>query len=273
MLFPVGSFPEAPQLQTRKALLLIDLQNDFVNPNGKLHVKNVADFLPRLPGLVSKFRESGEIVWIETQFTEPRSTISQDLGSYNIVLQDFVVAAEEDNFDKENSPAYNDDVPEVDPGAEDPEAFLAARSSEKQSIARCCLPDTLGSQLPEYLASSVNAEKDVFLVKSHYSAFAEASFLLNLRRKLVAGLYLCGSLSNISVYATALDAVRHGLSVVIVEDCVGYRNEACHKEAMRQMADGMGAEGVELQELIDDLSGNLGDVITEDTFPIRFKVS
>lgn len=268
----MGSFPGVPQLETRKALLLIDLQNDFVNPNGKLHVKNVADFLPRLPELVSTFRESGEIIWIQTQFTEPRATISPDLGSYSIVLKDLLAAPEEDDFDEENSLAYDGRVPEADPGTEDPEAFLAPRTSERPSIARCCLPGTLGSRLPESLASSVDPERDVVLTKSHYSAFADASFLLNLRKTLVVELYLCGSLSNISVYATALDAVRHGLSVIVVEDCVGYRNETCHKEAMRQMADGMGAEGVELQELVDDLNGDLGDVITEDTFPTRFEV-
>jgi nicotinamidase-related amidase/alkylated DNA repair dioxygenase AlkB len=273
MFFPVGSFPGAPHLETRKALLLIDLQNDFVDSNGKLHVKNVADFLPRLPGLVSKFRESGEIAWIQTQFAEPRPTISPELGSYAIVLKDFVAATDEDDGDEEYSPAYDDTALEIDAGIEDPEAFLAPRDSEKAGIARCCLPGLIGSRLSESLASSVDHEKDVILIKSHYSAFINTSFLLNLRKKFVSELYLCGSLSNISVYATALDAVRHGLGVTIIEDCVGYRNEACHREAMRQMADGMGAEGVELQELVDDLNGDLGDVVTEDTFPIRFQVS
>jgi nicotinamidase-related amidase/alkylated DNA repair dioxygenase AlkB len=272
MLFPVGSFPGAPHLETRKALLLIDLQNDFINSNGKLYVKNVADFLPRLPGLVSKFRESGEIIWIQTQFVEPRPTISPDLGSYTVVLKDFVAAAEDDNFAKEGSPASDDAELDIDAGTEDPEAFLAPRNADRNDIARCCLTGTIGSQLPECLLSSINHENDHILIKSHYSAFANASFLLNLRKKFVSQVYLCGSLSNISVYATALDAVRHGLSVTIIEDCVGYRNEECHKEAMRQMADGMGAEGVELQELVDDLNGDLGDVVTEDTFPTRFEV-
>jgi nicotinamidase-related amidase/alkylated DNA repair dioxygenase AlkB len=273
MLFPVGSFPGAPQLETRKALILIDLQNDFVNSNGTLHVKNVGDFLPRLPALVSKFRESGEIVWIQSQFVEPQPTISTELGSYTIVLEEFVAASEEDDVDEENSPAYDDAILEVDAGREDPEAFLAPRNSENVGIARCCLPGTTGFRLPESLASSIDHEKDVILIKSHYSAFTNTSFLLNLRKKFVSELYLCGSLSNISVYATALDAVRHGLRVTIIEDCVGYRNETCHKEAMRQMADGMGAEGVELQELVDDLNGDLGDVVTDETFPIRFEVS
>jgi nicotinamidase-related amidase/alkylated DNA repair dioxygenase AlkB len=272
MQFPVGSFPGAPHLETRKALVLIDLQNDFVNSTGKLHVKNVTDFIPRLPGLISKFRESGEIVWVQTQFVEPRPTISPELGGYTVVLKGFVPGAEEDSFNEE-TPADDDAEIDLDPGVEDPEAFLAPRNSDNNDVARCCLAGTIGSQLSDSLASFIDLENDVVLVKSHYSAFANTPFLLNLRKKFVSELYLCGSLSNISVYATALDAVRHGLSVTIIEDCVGYRNETCHQEAMRQMADGMGAEGVELQELVDDLNGDLGDVITEDTFPTRFEVS
>jgi nicotinamidase-related amidase/alkylated DNA repair dioxygenase AlkB len=273
MQFPVGSFPGAPRLETRKALVLIDLQNDFINPTGKLHVKNVADFVPRLPGLISKFRESGEIVWVQTQFIEPRPTISPELGSYTVVLKDFVPVAEEDSFNEETSPADDDAALDLDPGAEDPEAFLAPRNPGNDDIARCCLTGTIGSRLSNFLASFINHENDVVLVKSHYSAFANTPILLNLRKKFVSELYLCGSLSNISVYATALDAVRHGLNVTIIEDCVGYRDETCHQEAMRQMADGMGAEGVELQELVDDLNGDLGDVVTDDTFPTRFEVS
>ena len=272
MLFPVGSFPGAPNLETGKALLLIDLQNDFTKSDGKLHVTNTAGFLPRLPVLVSKFRETGEIVWIQTQFVEPRPTISPDLGSYTVVLKDFVAATEEDDFDDESSPVCDGAGLDVDAGAEDPEAFLAPRGAHENAVTRCCLTDTTGIRISESLTSSIDHERDEILIKSHYSAFSNTSFLLDLRKKLVSELYLCGSLSNISVYATALDAVRHGLSVTIVEDCVGYRNETCHKEAMRQMADAMGAEGVELQELVDDLNGDLGDVVTEDTFPTRFEV-
>jgi nicotinamidase-related amidase/alkylated DNA repair dioxygenase AlkB len=273
MQFPVGSFPGAPHLETRKALVLIDLQNDFINSTGKLHVKNAADFITGLPGLISKFRENGEIAWVQTQFVEPRPTISPELGSYTVVLKDFVPFAEEGSFNEDTPPADDDAELDLDPGAEDAEAFLAPRHPDNNGIARCCLTGTNGSRLPDSLASCIDHENDVVLVKSHYSAFANTPFLLNLRKKFVSGLYLCGSLSNISVYATALDAVRHGLSVTIIEDCVGYRNEACHQEAMRQMADGMGAEGVELQELVDDLNGDLGDVVTEDTFPTRFEIS
>jgi hypothetical protein len=53
------------------------------------------------------------------------------------------------------------------------------------------------------------------------------------------------------------------MGVTIVEDCVGYRDESCHLETMRQMADHMGASGITYQELMDDL----------DDFEMRYKAA
>ena len=119
----------------------------------------------------------------------------------------------------------------------------------------------------------MDSKKDVELVKPDYSAFAETSLLLQLRTRTITHLYVCGSLSNISVYATVLDAVRHGLEVTLIEDCLGYLDLECHTEAVRQMADDMGASGIDFQELMDDLSGLLGDVIREEDFSSRFQVN
>ncbi len=47
---------------------------------------------------------------------------------------------------------------------------------------------------------------------------------------------------------------------------MGYRDVKCHEEAMRQMADSMGVNGIDYQELMDELNDNLGDVVTTSTF-------
>jgi nicotinamidase-related amidase/alkylated DNA repair dioxygenase AlkB len=267
MLFSMGSLPNGPRLETRRALLVIDLQNDFIKEDGKLFVKNAWEFLPKLPSLVAKFREKGEVFWVHTEFREPRPTISPELGSAVIVLNE--------SLDTRNSKGANtcrlaeQDEPGSahtmqDSSSDDPEAFLAQRSKEDRP--RCCLPNTPGCDTAKVVASIIDHTRDSSIVKTDYSAFQTKSLLPTLRMKLITQLYLCGSLSNISVYATALDAVRHGLEVTILEDCVGYRNAKCHEEAMRQMADMMGVNGIDYQELIDDLNGNLGDVVTASTF-------
>lgn len=267
MLFPLGSMPNAPQFETRKALLVIDLQNDFLQEDGKLFVNNVKEFVPKLPSLVAKFREEGEVFWATTEFQDPRPTICAELGSYRIVLEDFLETTKSSETNVALDPAQLEDnykhLPDDD-GNDDPEAFLAQRC--KMNWPRCCQPATHGCAIPKAVACMIDHKKDSMIVKSDYSVFQARSLLPTLRMKLITQLYLCGALSNISVYATALDAVRHGLEVTIIEDCVGYRNGKCHEEAMRQMADRMGVNGTDYQELMDDLCGNLGDVVTATTF-------
>lgn len=267
MLFAMGSLPNAPRLETRKALLIIDLQNDFLQEEGKLFVKNAKEFLPKLPSLITKFREEGEVFWVHTEFQETRPTICPDLQSYLIVLEEFL----DTRKSSEANTSYEGDQPEHDPKhstkscvEDDPEAFLAQRS--KADWPRVCLPNTFGCTIPKTIASVIHQKRDSIITKMDYSAFQTKSLLPTLRMKLITQLYLCGSLSNISVYATALDAVRHGLEVTIIEDCVGYRNAKRHEAAMRQMADAMGVNGIDYQELMDDLHGNLGDVVTASTF-------
>jgi hypothetical protein len=132
---------------------------------------------------------------------------------------------------------------------------------------------TAGADLATSLASVINPELDLSIVKSDYSAFVDTQLLIELRIRLITHIYVCGSLSNIGVYATVLDAVRHGMEVTLVEDCLGYIDPRCYDEAVRQMADDMGAAGTDFNELMDDLSGLLGDVIKEDDFKSRYHVT
>lgn len=283
MLFPPGSIAAAPQLETKKALLLIDLQNDFVQPNGQLPVQNVRHFVPDLPVLASAFRHKGDVIWIRTEYSRPRSVLSPVTGGLSIVLKEFVELARQE--DGESQDDWNSATPPSetakpaeaaaslpDPDAtQDPEAFLTV--SKVPGHKQCCLPNTPGSQFPDVLDNSINREKDSVVLKSQYSAFMETTLLQTLRSKCITQLYMCGSLSNVSVYATVLDAVTHGMKVVLVEDCLGYRDETCHREAMRQMADNMDVDGIDQQELMDDLAGLLGDVIKEEDYPTQYKVS
>jgi nicotinamidase-related amidase len=270
------------QLETRKALLLIDLQNDFVDRAGKLFVSNTADFLPKLPTLISLFRTKGDVFFIKTEYAGPRSIYSDATGGYGLVLKSNV-ASKQPSVHADEAPGKIEHHAQTPPSeasmiaggklASDVEAFLTPPYNTQASWSQCCLPGSSGSSWPDVLSSSIEQNTDMQIVKSHYSPFHDASFLLHLRMQLVTELYICGSLSNISVYATVIDAVSHGMAVTIVEDCVGYRDECCHLETMRQMADQMGASGIDYQELMDDLAGLLGDVVHEDDFDTRYDVT
>ncbi|KAI1608749.1 hypothetical protein EDD37DRAFT_387832 [Exophiala viscosa] len=280
MLFPIDSLPTGPPVKTKQALILLDLQNDFVSLDGKMPVANVLPFLPNLIPLVADFREKGEVIWVGTEYKQPRSDISPVTGSHSILLKHNLKEQNgeyEENQclgdpDNTRSPSEDPLAPSKEPDVmHDREAFLAPVLTTTRY--RCCIPGSVGIEYPDAINAAMDSQRDLVMLKSHYSAFVDTSLLMHLRTRLITELYICGSLSNIAVYATVLDAVCHGLQVTIIEDCLGYNDASCHVEAVRQMADDMGAKGIDSQELRDDLAGLLGDVIREEDFTTKFEVS
>ncbi|KAL2867324.1 isochorismatase family protein family [Aspergillus lucknowensis] len=226
----LSAFGDLPRIQTRKALLLLDFQNDFVRSTGALHVSNTTEVLEILPQLVSAFRRSGDVVWVRSYSESPQPLVTAD-------GQDVVVLS------RAQEPALNE------------EAFLSIEPPN------CCLPQTPGAQFPAPLLAAIDTDSDILIEKSEYSALHSPRLVLSLRTRFVTELYLCGSLSNASVHATALDAVRHGFSITLVEDCLGYRSFPRHEEAMRRMADILGASGITSQELLEELDRQETDQI------------
>ncbi|KAJ5861889.1 uncharacterized protein N7529_009199 [Penicillium soppii] len=252
----IFSFGDLPTIQTRKALLLLDFQNDFVRPSGALHIPNTADILETLPQLASAFRQVGDVVWVRSQYDSPQSIIDWDFG-------DRIVLEREPPRRKKIS---HSDIIEVGsdrdtPEPIDPEAFLSADPSH------CCVPQTTGYQFPAPILAAINAQHDTVMDKTGYSALESPGLVLSFRTRFVTELYLCGSLSNVSVFATALDAVRNGFSVTLVEDCLGFRDFQRHQEAMRRMADILGATGITARELIQELDWDETEAIARQGAP------
>ncbi|QSS61045.1 isochorismatase family [Histoplasma capsulatum] len=329
-MFPANLLSQSlPNVPCRKALLVLDLQNDFVKPDGALFVRNVPEFLDTVAALAQRFRETGDVVWVQTQFEHRRPIFSSESGGEVIVVDKLLASGnnnddgddddgdDDDNNDNDNGNDNDNDnttsksANDKDKGAnirshlsshsarhlsentgntnsssnggakdgsgrlnssqrrqkrisggesrreqfsvysDDPEAFLSVLP-KGDGPRRCCLQKTVGCQFPAPILSAIDHERDTILVKSDYSAFQSESLLLSFRTQFVRELYICGSLSNVSVYATALDAVSHGLDVILVEDCLGFRSFARHEEAMRRMADMMGANGITSKELAEE---------------------
>ncbi|CAG7925127.1 unnamed protein product [Penicillium olsonii] len=252
----VFSFGDLPTIQTRKALLLLDFQNDFVRASGALHIPNTPDIIENLPQLASAFRRVGDVVWVRSQYGGPQSISDWDFG-------DRIVLAREKPR-KKSIP--HSDVIEVgsdrdSPEPIDPEAFLSADPST------CCSPQTPGVQFPAPILSAIDPQKDTVMEKTGYSALGSPGLVLSFRTRFVTHIYLCGSLSNVSVFATALDAVRSGFSVTLVEDCLGFRDFQRHQEAMRRMADILGATGITARELIQELDWDETEAIARQAAP------
>ncbi|RHZ49837.1 isochorismatase family protein family [Aspergillus thermomutatus] len=248
----ISSFGALPTIQTRKALLLLDFQNDFIRPSGALHVPNTVDILENIAQLVTAFRRAGDVIWVRSHYESRRPLIDSD-------FQDRIVLGRATDERRKRSDRLDSETPV------DEEAFLSSESSQ------CCRPQTNGVQFPAPILAAIDAENDTLMDKSDYSALQDDGMILSLRTRFITELYLCGSLSNVSVYATALDAVRHGFSVTLIEDCLGFRDFIRHEEAMRRMADIFGASGITTQELFEELDWQETDAIARQSAhrPVR----
>ena len=280
-----------PQFETRQALIIINVQNDSFDTNGQLPPCQPTDFADRIKALIPFYRKVGDIVWVRTEFEARSKTPSPpptDLGashqdSNEAEIQGTAKLTLDDELDDIDS-IYSPSSPSTRityyptsrtrammrrasaktrsdqrrtrlamSGAEDINAYLA--KPRKGQPPKLYQPRTHGADISDDCLPFVDEARDLIVTKNHYSAFDATPLLLSLRMKLVTNIHLCGCLSNVSIYATAADAVRHGFGVYVVEDCLGYRSENKHVDAMRQMADIMGVSGVDSEELIEETGG------------------
>jgi len=310
-MFTTGQPPPSfPRFQTRKALFVLELQNDFLSVDGKLPVNTCPGFVDDIQTLVPVFRGLGDIVWVRSEFNELSVTADppeiEDVFSSKDKPLSVAEEGGDDDHDSEDEDEHcaqgaEDDAKEhnhrrshgggssrsqsrsASSGPSDyvprlphqtstgvkvkQGELLASRLTDtsrvrsrpsspgRRSTDICCVPGSWGADFVDDIKPAIDERKDRLVVKSCFSAFDDTSLLLLLRSTFVTELYICGSRSHASVYATAADAVRHGFSITIVEDCLGYREEGRHMEAMRQMADVMGADGITSTELIEEITG------------------
>ncbi|KAK4205519.1 hypothetical protein QBC40DRAFT_320404 [Triangularia verruculosa] len=238
-----------PAIRTRKALLVIDLQNDFIAPDGALPVSEPEDFVKRSLELVKAFRDSGagDVVWVRSEFERHRSLSAE---GEQIVTANMPIRPPRPGNARGRPPASR----EHDGAAmeADEEAFLSNGGSPKKP---CVRKGTKGAELTPEAQEAVDSTRDIVFTKTHYSAFASSQqeLVQTLRRRFVTELYVCGALTNISIYATALDAGRHGYEMTIVEDCCGFRNQLRHFNAVKQLVQLTGSEVINANAVIEQL--------------------
>lgn len=226
------SFDQAalPQVTAGKALLLVDFQNDFLSKDGALPIAEADSVIDHTIALVEAYRSKGTVVWVETEFKEQRPASDDKILVTDALLR---------NPRKPRAPS-------VDPAEVDEEAFLSV------AAPNCVQSGTDGIEVPEKIQKIIS-DKDLRVSKSHYSSFQDSSLLRLLRSKMVMDVTLCGSLLNVGVYATALDAAGHGMKISIIEDCCGYRNESRQLRALTNLVDLLGCEFMTSENFIESL--------------------
>ncbi|KAL2017942.1 hypothetical protein VTK56DRAFT_1534 [Thermocarpiscus australiensis] len=239
-----------PAVPTRKALLILDLQNDFVSPDGALHTDEPEGFVDRAVELANAFRNSGagDVIWVRSEFERHRP-LSAEWDQ--IITTDEMPRPQKTKPARGRQPsstAHDSAVMEADE-----EAFLSAGASGEKRP--CVRKGTSGAEFAAQVQAAMDARRDIVFTKTHYSAFASSQQQLVqlLRGRFVTQMYVCGALTNISIYATALDAGRHGYDMTIVEDCCGYRSTPRHLNALKQLEQLIGSEVVESSALLEQL--------------------
>ncbi|KAK8207919.1 hypothetical protein M8818_004172 [Zalaria obscura] len=287
-----------PQFQTRQALLVLGLQEDFISPSGKLPVPLGSGFLDRIRELVPAFREHGDVIWVRTEYRENRSVNQPNVNGCDVIVGKHLPGDYEEeraraadrhgdhtlltgtrsasgrtsqssrrSVDRgHHATRYRQE--ETGPtGSQSPlsgvddEEFLT-RTSTKEP---CCIPGTPGAAYANAIVDLIEPSKDIQAVKSHYSAFQSTNLLLTLRAKLITEVYICGCNTNLSVYATSMDAARHGLTINIVEDCLGYRQQKRHDESIKQMMELMGAYMTTKDQTLSRIRGEDVDTGGDDS--------
>ena len=261
---------DLPKVRTRKALLILDLQNDFVASGGILPVDKPADYIEKIFNLVPTYRSSGCVIWVRSHFETYRPVNDGTPNGDRVITDRELSAALDGNgepgrrrgipsrtllrlYDKmlASQEDDEDDTKDADDDSEEPydnETFLTPELGKRP---RCVLPLSLGANYAQPIAQAIDLSKDLFFTKSHYSAFKSGALLQILRGQFVTELFICGALTNISVFATAMDAAQFGYSITLLEDCLGYRSKARHEEAIRQLVDTTGCEVMNSSEVVE----------------------
>lgn len=225
---PPAMFPfdpsALPQITARRAFIGVDFQQAFTEAGG-LPVANPPGYVHRATELAAAIRETnGDVIWVRSKFDKTRQ-----LEEERIVVSD------------EAKPA-KDPLPTEAEAAVDKEAFLSHDTAEVLAGD--------GLEWSSGVADQI-VKTDLTLAKTTYSAFKGTRLLHMLRAKMVMEVFICGSLANVGVFATAMDAACHGLSITIVQDCCGYISESRQQRAVKSLVDFTGCEVATLKDTLD----------------------
>ncbi|KXJ95046.1 hypothetical protein Micbo1qcDRAFT_216712 [Microdochium bolleyi] len=240
-MFPIDP-SKLPALRTRKALLVVDPQNDFLDDDGALPINYPVDLAQTIAGAAQSFRANGfDIIWVRTQFEKTRSINNEMILTSDLPLNNGPASSSKPRGSRGGSSQGG-----AAAAPKCPESFLSLPSSS--TVVKAVQPETSGTDLHPAIQEVVTP-RDPVLVKSFYSAFKNEQLLRMLRMRIVTELYVCGSLTNVGVMATAYDAASHGFAITIVKDCCGYRSAIRHHAALKQIVELTGCDVLDLDEI------------------------
>jgi glutathione S-transferase/nicotinamidase-related amidase len=198
------------------ALIIIDLQNDFISPEGILKKDHIPpnEILSHLKRVCAAFKDKKHpIVTVRSEYIVNEAE-QKDSGRPVRYLQ-------LPPGDKYRDVRMNDE-------------FL---SSTHLGRRKFCVPGSEGANFPQAVEDLIDEFSDLVITKNWYSAFTETKLHAWLQGKEVGNgpLYFAGVTANGCVMASATDAFFLGYQVNCVLDCIGGLNRKKAKSAFKRI--------------------------------------
>ncbi|KAI8924293.1 hypothetical protein BC831DRAFT_466198 [Entophlyctis helioformis] len=201
-------------LDGHAAVVALDMQNDFLQPDGFLKAKfvHVGELERSLSNLLAVVRSgtstgngsSSHVVWVRSVYDDVKrdpKTVQRPAGERYA-----------------RAPLNS--------------GLLAGSLAGSSSSPPCCEPNTPGSDFHPDVARLISHSVDTVMDKGWLSAFTDTSLEADLKARGIQRIVLCGNLSTSSVLATAADAFFLGFQVLVLRDCLGWTSWSKHLEAL-----------------------------------------
>ncbi|KAL8871185.1 MAG: hypothetical protein Q9215_008234, partial [Flavoplaca cf. flavocitrina] len=190
------------------ALLLIDLQNDFLSLTGAMAQDNVLTKNPNLqsnvPTAISHFRaQQCPVIWICSEYPATKMPSIWPTRPRGVRYAD---------------------VPMLD-------EYLASSHHGQRVL---CASGSDGAKLyPDF--KKLKKDDDKVFAKQYYSAFTNTGLAEYLRSNSIVNVVITGVSATNCVLAAAADAFFNEFEVFVLEDCVGASSEELKIRAMEKM--------------------------------------
>lgn len=187
------------------AIIIIDLQNDFLSPDGPLGVNHIpTSFLANINNLVENGRKNGQlIIWIKS--------------IYKNILVNHI-----DKFTE-----YKDKLANLNFDCDD----LFRTHYGKKNY---CIHGTLGAEFYTDVIDQMQSS-DCILVKKNYSAFIDAELHNILKSNNIKNLIISGVTINKCVMCTSIHAYLLDYDVTIIKSCVIATNNNKYEDAIEKL--------------------------------------
>ena len=237
------------------ALIIIDLQNDFLAPSAPFKVDSSShdSLKSTLSVLVPEFRSlGGYIIWVKSHYAKPsKGAVEEPVEPPILPL---VPQSEEETIVEPLTQHSMSSSASAMANVQHLEWVIEGTHTGKKP---CCQEGTFGAELVSW-SDTLRHPNDLVLIKTYFSAFKETNLEQVLVDRDIGALYFAGLLSNMCVLASSLTAVRLSAhnqqwDVNVLTNALAWRREQSHHKALETL-EGNGVQLVRSEVLTKPLA-------------------